>query len=295
MMRILAISDKINLPRLVAAAKSLNPKELVVITSAEANVPADKLIIAKLGDGLNECWVKLVEEQLDGYDLTMMPSTRNFKEIAARIAARKEIPYLSEVLDVRLEEGIVVSRMIFSGRGIEVLKTQLPAILTLNLDPYEPLEGQPSSVEELEFNCSPQVKLLERREKEAEVDLTKAEVIVSVGRGLKKKEDLGIIRELASLLGAEVACTRPISADFKWLPEERHVGMTGVRVKPKVYLALGISGQIQHVVGFRDAETVVAVNIDPEAPISEVSDYMIVGDLYEVVPKLIEEIKRRKS
>jgi len=295
MMRILAISDKINLPRLVAAAKSLNPKELVVITSAEANVPADKLIIAKLGDGLNECWVKLVEEQLDGYDLTMMPSTRNFKEIAARIAARKEIPYLSEVLDVRLEEGIVASRMIFSGRGIEVLKTQEPAILTLNLDPYEPLEGQPSSVEELEFNCSPQVKLLERREKEAEVDLTKAEVIVSVGRGLKKKEDLDIIRELASLLGAEVACTRPISADFKWLPEERHVGMTGVRVKPKVYLALGISGQIQHVVGFRDAETVVAVNIDPEAPISEVSDYMIVGDLYEVVPKLIEEIKRRKS
>ncbi len=295
MMRILAVSDKINLSRLVTAAKSLNPKELVVVTSSEANVPADKLMVARLGDGLNECWVKLVEGQLDGYDLVIMPSTRNFKEVAARIAARKRIPYLSEVLDVKLEGGVVASRMIFSGRGIEVLKTQLPTILTLNLDPYEPLEGQPSSVEELEFDCSPQIKLLERREKEAEVDLTKAEVIVSVGRGLKKKEDLDIIRELASLLGAEVACTRPISADFKWLPEERHVGMTGVRVKPKVYLALGISGQIQHVVGFRDAETVIAVNIDPEAPISEVSDYMIVGDLYEVVPKLIEEIRRRRS
>lgn len=295
MMKILAVSDKINLSRLVAAAKSLNPKELVVVTSSEANVLADKLIVARLGDGLNECWVKLVEGQLNGYDLVMMPSTRNFKEVAARIAARKRIPYLSEVLDVRLEGGVVASRMIFSGRGIEVLKTQLPTILTLSLDLYEPLEGQPSSVEELEFDCSPQIKLLERREKEAEVDLTKAEVIVSVGRGLKKKEDLDIIRELASLLGAEVACTRPISADFKWLPEERHVGMTGVRVKPKVYLALGISGQIQHVVGFRDAETVIAVNIDPEAPISEVSDYMIVGDLYEVVPKLIEEIRRRRS
>ncbi len=292
-MKVIVASDPSNLPKLVSAAKSLSPEVIEAVSTEEVSVPVDKLLIADLS--LNDCWTSALSEM--EFDLMLLPSTRDFKEIGARVAARKGISYLSDAQELELGGQLVVSRMVFSGRGVERLKTPLPAVLTVDLDAFEPISGtgDPSEVEELKVDCSPRINLVERREREAEVDLSKAEIIVSVGRGLKKKEDLEMIRELASLLGAEIACTRPISADFKWLPEERHVGMTGVRVKPKVYLALGISGQIQHVVGFRDAETVISVNTDPDAPISEVSDYFIVADLYEVVPKLIEEIRRRKG
>ncbi len=293
-MRVLLFSDPSNLSKLVSAAKSLSPEIIQAVTWERAKVPVEKLVIVK-GAEVNDCWVECLSGIADEFDLIMFPATRDSREIAARLAVRKERPYISEVLQMKVNGGLLVSRMVFSGRGIEELKTSLPAIVTVNLDVYEPLLGEPNAVEETEVDCSPRVTLIDRKERKAEVDLTKAQVIVSVGRGLKKKEDLEMIKQLASLLGAEVACTRPISADFKWLPEERHVGMTGVRVKPKVYLALGISGQIQHVVGFRDAETVIAVNIDPDAPISEVSDYFVVGDLYEFVPKLIEEIKKRRG
>ena len=293
-MRVLLFSDPSNLPKLVSAAKSLSPEIIQAVTWERAKVPVEKLVIVK-GAEVNDCWVECLSGIADEFDLIMLPATRDSREIAARLAVRKERPYISEVLQMKVNGGLLVSRIVFSGRGIEELKTSLPAIVTVNLDVYEPLLGEPNAVEETEVDCSPRVTLIDRKERKAEVDLTKAQVIVSVGRGLKKKEDLEMIKQLASLLGAEVACTRPISADFKWLPEERHVGMTGVRVKPKVYLALGISGQIQHVVGFRDAETVIAVNIDPDAPISEVSDYFVVGDLYEFVPKLIEEIKKRRG
>lgn len=290
-MKVVVASDPARLAKLVRAAEALSPDTLEAVSTSRVDVPVDRLRIAQLR--LNDCWVQVLSDF--EFDLLMLPATRDFKEIGARIAAKKRLPYISEVLSLNLDEGIVAERMVFSGRGIERLKTSLPAILTLNLDEFEPSEGQPSSVEEIQPYCTPKVSLVERREKKAEVDLSKAKIIVSVGRGLKRKEDLGMIRELASLLGAEVACTRPISADFKWLPEERHVGMTGVRVKPKIYLALGISGQIQHVIGFRDAETVVSVNIDPDAPIADVSDYFIVADLYEVVPKLIEALRRKKG
>ncbi len=290
-MRIVVASDPSNLPKLVGAAKSLSPEVIEAISTERVSVPVDKLVIADLR--LNDCWTDVLSER--EFDLMLLPSTRDFKEVGARVAARKGISYLSDAQELGLSGRLAVTRMVFSGRGVEKLETSLPAVVTIDADSFEPVSGEPSSVDELGVSCSPKVNLIERKERKAEVDLSKAEIIVSVGRGLKKKEDLEMIRELASLLGAEVACTRPISADFKWLPEERHVGMTGVRVKPKIYLALGISGQIQHVVGFRDAETVIAVNTDPDAPISEVSDYFVVADLYEVVPKLIEEIRRRKG
>ncbi|MCS7103869.1 MAG: electron transfer flavoprotein subunit alpha/FixB family protein, partial [Candidatus Korarchaeum sp.] len=217
---------------------------------------------------------------------------RDMREVAPRIAARLSLPYVSGVTQVIIEDGrIQASRICFGGRGLEVLSVKLPSVLSFDLSGFEPSSGSPKSREELEAKCVQKVRVVERREKIAEVDLSKAEVIVSVGRGLRRKEDLEMVKKLASLLGAEIACTRPISADLKWLPEERHVGMTGVRVRPRLYLALGISGQIQHVVGFRDAETVIAVNTDAEAPIGEVSDYFVIADLYTFVPKLIEALR----
>jgi electron transfer flavoprotein alpha subunit len=131
------------------------------------------------------------------------------------------------------------------------------------------------------------------REAARAVDLTAAEIIVSVGRGIKEKENIPVVEALAQALGAELAASRPI-CDAGWLPMERQVGSSGQTVAPKVYFAVGISGAIQHLVGMKGAKTIVAINKDPDAPIFEVADYGIVGDLFEVVPALVEEIKKAK-
>lgn len=291
-MRILLVSDSSNLPKLISSVSGLNPSYMEALTNGESPASVDKLLILR-GSLANDCWVELASKRAKGFDLVALPSTRDMREIASRLSVRLGIPYISGVTQASLEDGRVrASRLCFGGRGIELLSASLPSVLSFDLSGFEPSMGSPKSREELEPACKQRVRVLERREKASEVDLSKAEVIVSVGRGLRRKEDLEMIRELASLLRAEIACTRPISADLKWLPEERHVGMTGVRVRPRLYLALGISGQIQHVVGFRDAETVVAVNTDAEAPIGEVSDYFVVADLYEFVPRLIEALRR---
>ncbi len=126
------------------------------------------------------------------------------------------------------------------------------------------------------------------------MDLTSAEIIVSVGRGIKEKDNIPIVEELAKALGAELAASRPI-CDNGWLPMERQVGSSGQTVSPKMYLAVGISGAIQHLVGMKGAKTIVAINKDANAPIFEVADYGIVGDLFEVVPALVAEVKKAKG
>ena len=125
------------------------------------------------------------------------------------------------------------------------------------------------------------------------MDLTAADIIVSVGRGIKEKENIPVVEALAQALGAELAASRPI-CDAGWLPMDRQVGSSGQTVSPKLYVAVGISGAIQHLVGMKGAKTVVAINKDPDAPIFEVAHYGIVGDLFEVVPALVEEIKKAK-
>src|SRR5207248_1054906 len=122
------------------------------------------------------------------------------------------------------------------------------------------------------------------------VDLTQAERIVSVGRGIKEQANIALAQKLAEAIGAEIAASRPI-CDAGWLPMERQVGSSGQTVAPKLYLALGISGAIQHLVGMKGANTVVAINKDPDAPIFEIADYGIVGDLFEIVPAIIEAVK----
>ena len=132
------------------------------------------------------------------------------------------------------------------------------------------------------------------RDAERSVDLSAADVIVSGGRGIKEKDNLPVVEALAKALGAEIAASRPI-CDNGWLPMERQVGSSGQTVSPKLYLAVGISGAIQHLVGMKGAKTIVAINKDESAPIFETADYGIVGDLFEIVPALVEEIKKSKA
>ncbi len=132
------------------------------------------------------------------------------------------------------------------------------------------------------------------KEAKQAVDLSQAEIIVAVGRGIKEQKNLEMAQKLADALGGEIAASRPI-CDNGWLPMERQVGSSGQTVAPKLYLALGISGAIQHIVGMKGARTIIAINKDSEAPIFEVSDIGVVGNLFDIVPPLIEEVKKAKA
>ena len=132
------------------------------------------------------------------------------------------------------------------------------------------------------------------KEAKQAVDLTQAEIIVAVGRGIKEEKNIAIAKQLAEALGGEVAASRPI-CDSGWLPMDRQIGSSGQTVAPKLYLALGISGAIQHIVGMKGARTIIAVNKDSEAPIFEIADYAVVGNLFDIVPPLIEEVKKAKA
>jgi electron transfer flavoprotein alpha subunit len=123
------------------------------------------------------------------------------------------------------------------------------------------------------------------------VDVTEAKIIVCVGRGVEKQEDVKLARDLAEVLEGVVGCSRPIAEELRWLPEDVYLGISGKKVKPDLYIGVGVSGQIQHVTGIRDSKVIFAINRDENAPIFEASDYGIVGDLYQVVPLLIEELK----
>jgi electron transfer flavoprotein alpha subunit len=203
--------------------------------------------------------------------------------------------YLSEVRNLKVEgEGLTGERTAYAGKITATVNCGFPCVATVVKGFYDPATGSRGQVETLRVEGiqGPKTHLLEvlQRQK-GTVDLKNASIIISVGRGVKKKEDLVMIEELASALGGAVGCSRPLSSDLGWLPEERHIGLTGVAVRPSLYLALGISGQLQHVAGIKDSKIIAAVNTDKDAPIFQVADYGIVGDLYSVVPTLIKLLK----
>jgi electron transfer flavoprotein alpha subunit len=156
-----------------------------------------------------------------------------------------------------------------------------------------PVEGRQGKIRELPTPAPSALKVFERKVKERKVkDIAEARVIVCVGRGIDKKEDIELTRQLAAVMGGEIGCTRPIAEENHWLPEELCIGLSGISVKPDLYLGLGVSGQVQHLTGIRNAKVIAAVNKDENAPIFKAADFGIVGDLYDVLPKLIAELKK---
>jgi electron transfer flavoprotein alpha subunit len=234
--------------------------------------------------------------------LVLLPHTYQTRDFAPRLATRFGRVLISDVIAARVENGgPVFVRQLFQGKlHGDFLATSGPVFASVQAGAWrsDALEAGSAAVETfvpaLDAAAIRQKHETPFRESARAVDLTAAELIVSVGRGIKEKENIHVVEELAKALGAELAASRPI-CDAGWLPMERQVGSSGQTVSPKMYLAVGISGAIQHLVGMKGAKTIVAINKDANAPIFEVADYGIVGDLFEVVPALIEAIKKAKG
>lgn len=223
------------------------------------------------------------------------------KEMAARIAARLGKGLCSGCISVIYNENsktIEMERLAYGGAAVQkMICLTRPVMATIPPRTYDPAKpavpGKEGITHELPAPPPPAVKVLERKVKSQKTkDITETKVVIAVGRGFEKPEDLSLARQLAEALGGEIGCTRPISEENHWLPEELCIGLSGIQVKPDLYIGLGISGQIQHVTGIRSAKVIAAVNKDENAPIFGVADLGIVGDLYDVAPKLIDELKK---
>lgn len=226
------------------------------------------------------------------FDRIFINSTPLGRDIAGMLASDLNSVAVTEVIEFSMEGNSIKTKRFFYG-GKTIMEEQSTAkIVTVQPGVFEsPEDSGESKVEYTDLESS-SVKILEVNEKaKSSTDIEQANILVSVGRGIGKKEAVEQIMPLVEAVHGELSGSRPVCLDYKWLSEERQVGLSGKKVKPKVYIALGISGQIQHIAGMRGSKIVVAVNKDKDAPIFQECDYGIVGDLFQVVPKLTAAIK----
>ena len=263
---------------------------------------ADRVYVAEhpaLSDFHAETFAEALHQiaQQNEAQVLLLASTKRGKELAPRLAQKLGAGCVTDATAVEVQDGnLLISRYALGGNTVasELIKTprQVIAVMpkTFELEAKEARQGE---VVPLDLDLKePRTRIVERREKAGEaVNLEEAEVLVCIGRGLEKKEDLGIVEELARALGAEIGCTKTLCTDYQWLAEDRLVGLSGKKTSPRLVISIGISGQIQYTVGIRGARIAVAINKDSNAPIFTLSDYGIVGDLYQVVPKLVEVLR----
>lgn len=222
----------------------------------------------------------------------------NGKSIAPRLSVRLQAGLVSGAVALpETADGFIVKKSVFSGKAFAnvEIKTDVK-IISLNANAYKAIEQEgTASVEKITPDV-PQRKVTVKSVDvvKGEVPLAEAEIVVSGGRGLKGPENWGIVTDLAEALGAATACSRPVS-DSDWRPHHEHVGQTGLTVAPNLYIAIGISGAIQHLAGVNRSKVIVVINKDPEAPFFKAADYGIVGDAFEVVPKITEAVKKLKG
>ena len=252
-------------------------------------------------DGYTAAFKQLIESHQPS--VVLFPHTYQVRDFAPKLATRMQQVLVSDVIKVRFEGGaLVLVRQLFQGKMNTDVRpaTAGPHFISLQAGAYRadqlaagtaPVETFTPVLDAAQVRQQPEAPF---RESARAVDLTAADLIVSVGRGIKEAENIPIIEALAQALGAEISASRPI-CDNGWLPMERQVGSSGQTVSPKVYFAVGISGAIQHVVGMKGAKCIVAINKDANAPIFEIADYGVVGDLFEIVPALTEAVKAAKA
>lgn len=266
----------------------------------------EKVIIAKnakLGtytpDGYADAWEQVIRAENPQY--VVMSHTYQVRDFAPKVAARFGREVVGDCIRYKADGGkLVLTRRIFLGKldADVTVGGDAPYFLTFQSGSFrgDMAEKGSATVETMEVNVgdirmTPEAPFQEAK---ATVDLSKSEIIVAIGRGIKSEENIALAQQLADSLGADLAASRPI-CDSEWLPIDRQIGSSGQTVAPKLYIALGISGAIQHIVGMKNSGTIVAINKDAEAPIFDIADYGIVGDLFEAVPTMIEEINKAKG
>ena len=218
------------------------------------------------------------------------------KAVAPRVSVRLKAGLISGAISLPNSDGTTKVN-VFSGKAMGNVKVNSSiSIISLLPNSIQPEKsGTACTVEETSGNAgNAAIKVISTKKPEGEIPLPEAELVVSAGRGLKGPENWGMIEELANLLGAATACSRPV-ADIGWRPHHEHVGQTGVAIRPNLYIAVGISGAIQHLAGVNGSKVIVVVNTDSEAPFFKAADYGVVGDAFEVVPRLNEAIKKFKA
>ncbi|HWI90017.1 MAG TPA: electron transfer flavoprotein subunit alpha/FixB family protein [Flavisolibacter sp.] len=233
-----------------------------------------------------------------GAKVIVFSNNSSGKALAPRVAVRLKAGLVAGATALPdTSNGFVVRKNVFSGKAFAnvAINTDIK-VISLNVNAFTITEGE-GSAEVVPFNATvdaPKVKVTGSTKTSGKVSLTEADIVVSAGRGMKGPENWGMIEELADTLGAATACSRPV-ADAHWRPHNEHVGQTGIAIAPNLYIAVGISGAIQHLAGVNRSKHIVVINKDPEAPFFKAADYGIVGDAFEVVPKLTQAIKKMKG
>uniref|UniRef100_UPI002F95AD51 electron transfer flavoprotein subunit alpha/FixB family protein n=1 Tax=Kaistella sp. TaxID=2782235 RepID=UPI002F95AD51 len=261
---------------------------------------ADKVINIK-DEGLKnfsaKAYAKAVSEVADG-NIIVFPHTTDASSVAPMLAIMKNYSLITNVLET--PESVTpfqVKRRAFSGKGFMHAKADASGVIvTVSQNAFGVKENPASGTEEVKNLTieNEDTKVLSHEQSSGKLDLKEAEVVVSAGRGMKGPENWGMIEDLAATLGAATACSKPVS-DIGWRPHSEHVGQTGKAIAPNLYIAVGISGAIQHLAGVNSSKTIVVINSDPEAPFFKSADYGIVGDAFQIIPELTQKIKALKG
>lgn len=236
----------------------------------------------------------------EGATVVVISNTYSGKAIAGRVAAKLKAGVASGVISVpNTASGFVVRKTVFSGKAFaDVNLTTSVKVLAITPNTFDTNTfGKTATVTTADGGLSDAdfiTNSVEVSRVTGKIPLTEAELVVSAGRGMKGPEHWGIIEELAQVLGAATACSKPVS-DMHWRPHSEHVGQTGITIKPNLYIAVGISGAIQHLAGVSSSKVIVAINKDPEAPFFKAADYGIVGDAFDVLPKILDAAKKLKA
>jgi electron transfer flavoprotein alpha subunit len=236
----------------------------------------------------------------DGPDILLIRSSRLGKETAGRVAQKLQAGCITDAIGLEMKgSDLVADRYALGGNTISseaiMTKKKVISVMPGSFEAHPVHPAGEVKVMDLAIP-TPRVEVVERRKKVSDsANIESAETLVCVGQGVSKKEDLGMINELCAALHAELGSTRPIASDLHWVSEERMVGISGKKCKPKFHFSIGVSGQIQHTVGIMSSKVIVAINKDKDAPIFKIADYGIVGDLYQVVPELIQRLRAART
>ena len=245
----------------------------------------------------SKAYAEAVNQLFDG-NIIVFPHTTDASSVAPMLAIQKNYSLITNVIDIpESTSPFQVKRRAFSGKGFMHAKADAAGVIvTVSQNAFGVKDNAASGSEEVKelSIANEDTKVISHEQSSGKLDLKEAEIVVSAGRGLKGPENWGMIEDLANVLGAATACSKPVS-DIGWRGHNEHVGQTGKAISPNLYVAVGISGAIQHLAGVNSSKTIVVINNDPEAPFFKSADYGVVGDAFQIIPALTQKIKALKG